>query len=185
MEYLSFNNMTLQITAIILKPNCPKSKGPEPFLLPSACGPTGPWTPLQLDEEAFCPFSLTHACTTAISVFPHRGPLARQQNWVMLASEKNNREKVLCWQIATGEMNYKYASRKNSCRKLCVGVGRTQRTPVPPKDARQSARSASAAAPPRRGRQRLNLPGADLGCDPSSYLMAKTPQNLFALLKSD
>lgn len=125
MESLSFTNMTFQITAIILKPNCPKSKGPESFLLQSTRSPSVPWTPLQLDTEVFRPFSLTRECTTAISVFPHQGLLARQQNCVMLASEENNREKVLCWQIATGEMNYKYASRKNSCRKLCVGVGRT------------------------------------------------------------
>lgn len=116
--------MTFQITAIILKPNCPKSKGPESYYkVLAALQYHGP--PLQLDTEVFRPFSLTRECTTAISVFPHQGLLARQQNCVMLASEENNREKVLCWQIATGEMNYKYASRKNSCRKLCVGVGRT------------------------------------------------------------
>lgn len=34
----------------------------------------------------------------------------------------NNREKVPCWQIATGKMNYKYTSLKNSCWKVCACV---------------------------------------------------------------
>lgn len=64
------------------------------------------------------------------------------------------------------------------------GAHETQgETAMHPKDAGPPA-SASAAAAPSRGRRRLKLPQAGLGCYRSNYLMAKTPQDLSALLKS-
>lgn len=186
MESLSFTNMTFQITAIILKPNCPKSKGPESFLLQSTRSPSVPWTPLQLDTEVFRPFSLTRECTTAISVFPHQGLLARQQNCVMLASEENNREKCFVGKLQQGKWIINMLHERTVAGS-CVwvwGAHETQgETAMHPKDAGPPA-SASAAAAPSRGRRRLKLPQARLGCYRSSYLMAKTPQDLSALLKS-